>query len=105
LERKIYSPWAFTEDEREKGRTNNQIYLEDLKSKAKQFWKDKQPTDDDLENYMCYQYIGSGYAHSKYKVLSNPYNFSQQEQALICDDGNLCFGYRIENGLIVIYTD
>lgn len=106
MERKISSPpWAFTEDEKEKGKTNNQIYLDNLKPKSKQFWGNEQPTEEDLKNFMCYKHVGSGYAHSKYKVLSNPFKFSLQEQALICDDGNLCFGYRIESGLIVIYTD
>ena len=105
MDRTIYSPWAFTENEREKCKINYQIYKEDLASKAKKFWGDKEPTEEDLKNFMCYRCVGSGYAHTKYKILSNPYNFNKTEQALICDGGNLCFRYRVEGDLIVIHTD
>ena len=105
MERKVYSSWAFTENEREKGKTNYQIYKEELEPKSKSFWGDSQPTDEDLKNFMCYKCAGSGYAHTKYQILSNPFNFSKHEQALICDGGYLCFGYRVEGGLIVIHTD
>jgi hypothetical protein len=105
MERKIYSPWAFTENESEKCKINHQIYTVDLKAKAKVFWGNKKPTEEDLKNFMCYEGAGSGYGHTKYRILSNPHKLTHLEQALICDSGNLCFGYRIENGLIVIYTD
>ena len=86
LERKIYSPWAFTENENEKAKINREIYQE-IKDKAVVEW------------------VGSGYGHTKYKVVSNPHNLSTLELALICDEGNLCFGYRTEGDLIVIHTD
>lgn len=105
MERRIYNSWAFTENEREKGKINYQIYKEDLESKAKEFWANNQPTEDDKKNFVCYECIGHGYGHTKYQILSNPHNFSQLELALICDGGNLCFGYRVEGGLIVIHTD
>lgn len=86
LEKKIYSSWAFKENEREKSAINYEIY-EEIKDKAK---------------VKC---VGHGYAHAKYEVLENPNNLSKLELALICDDGNLCFGYRTEGDLIVIHTD
>lgn len=86
LEKRIYSSWAFTENEREKSKVNYEIY-EKIKDKAEVKW------------------VGSGYGHTKYEVISNPENLTTEELALICDGGNLCFGYRTEGDLIVIYTD
>lgn len=51
------------------------------------------------------EYIGTGYAHKKYRVLKNEPNISTQDLAVICDDGNLCFGYRVEGEVICVYTD
>lgn len=86
LEKKIYSPWAFSENESEKQKINYEIYQE-IKDKA------------------IVKFVGSGYAHSKYKIVSNPDNLNITELALICDSGNLCFGYRTRGDLIIIYTD
>lgn len=86
LERKIYSPWAFTKNEREKAKINYGIY-EEIKDKAK------------------VERVATGYGHTKYRVVDNPENLNETELALICDSGNLCFGYRIEGDLIVISTD
>src|SRR5699024_6377420 len=62
LEKRIYSPWAFTENEREKAKINYEIYKE-IKDKAKVKW------------------LGSGYGHKKYEVVSNPHNLSREELA------------------------
>ncbi|WP_291567120.1 MULTISPECIES: hypothetical protein [unclassified Clostridium] len=86
LDMKIYSSWAFTENEEEKARVNYEIYNE-IKNKAK------------------VECIASGQSNVKYKIVSNPDNLSTLELALICDRGNLCFGYRTEGEHIVIYTD
>ena len=86
LEKRIYSSWAFSENATEKYRINREIY-EEIKGKAE------------------VEYVRSGYANKIYKVVSNPENLKTIELALICDGGNLCFGYRTEGGLIVIYTD
>lgn len=48
---------------------------------------------------------GSVYAGAKYKVLRNAPNLNAKELAIICDQGNLCFGYRSEGGYIIVYTD
>ena len=86
MERKIYSPWAFTENEEEKAKINHEIYKE-IKDKAK------------------VKVFKTGYGHTVYEVISNPDNLSTLELALICDGGNLCYGYRTEGGKIVIHTD
>ena len=87
LERKVYSAWAFDRDGVDKANINRQIY-EQLEPKVK--W--------------CY--IDYHTKKSNYRILSNPYGFNKDELALICDAGNLCFGYRMKGSdVVVIYTD
>ena len=105
IERKIYNCYAFTENALEKSKINHEIYENVLKAKAKKFWGDKFPSEEDLQNFVCYKRIETGYANVKYEILSNPFNLSTEQLALICDEGNLCFGYRREGKYIVIYTD
>ena len=104
LERKIYSKWAYSDNSEDKSRINKLIYKEELEPKSKQFY-DCQPTDEELKILTCYQKVGYGYGNTKYKILSNPFNLTELELALICDAGNLCFGYRKESNYIVIYID
>lgn len=86
IPKQVYSNWAFQDNAEIKAKINREIY-EEIKDKAKVEW------------------VGSGYGHKKYKGISNPHNLSYDELALICDRGNLCFGYRLKGSLIVIYTD
>lgn len=59
-----------------------------------------------LEEYdVVVDYVRSGYAHQKYRVVKNKPGLSTRDLAIICDKGNLCFGYRTENGYICVYTD
>ena len=61
---------------------------------------------DDMSDWdIVIQCLGPGYAHTRYKVLKNSAGLSTDELALICDCGNLCFGYRTSGGEIHIYTD
>lgn len=104
IEKKIYSLWAYTENEDEKCKINHEIF-EELKPKTKQVYISNPASEDDLNKYMCYECVQNGYGHQKYRILSNPHNFSTLQLALVCDKGNLCFGYRTEGDLIVIHTD
>lgn len=47
----------------------------------------------------------TGYAHKNYKVLKNKPNLSALDLAIICDSGNLCFGYRVRGNIITVHTD
>lgn len=105
VERRIYSSYAFSENEDEKSEINYQIYKEELESKAKQFCSRKEPTDEEKKQFTCYECIEHGYGHNVYKILSNPHNLSTLQLALICDSGNLCFGYRMQGSNIAIHTD
>ena len=89
VEKKIYSKWAYTENESEKAAMNRLIY-EELKEANPDF---------------KFKLVERGYAQKTYKVLENPNNLSIEQMALLIDSGNLCFGYRCSSGNIVIYTD
>lgn len=110
LERKVYSGWAFKDDAEGKAKINRELYTE-LESKVKRCWMNPRTrlldcTSEDMEKYCCFICEGQGYANIKYRILSNPHNLSNDELALICDGGNLCFGYRMEGSdVIVIYID
>lgn len=112
IERRIYSQWAFTENESEKRDMNMAIY-EDFRreyriSKSDTFYnketKQREPINENDYDIIV-KHVRSGYAHSLYEVLKNKPNLTKTELALICDNGNLCFGYDIREGLIAIHTD
>lgn len=63
-------------------------------------------TGEDTDQFdVIIEYAGTGYAHTKYRVLKNTPNLCTRDLALLADRGNLCFGYRMEKGLIVVHTD
>jgi len=86
IEKKVYTSWAFQDNEDEKAKMNREIYKE-------------------IHGKAVVKCVGHGYAHTKYEVIENKHNLSTKELALICDRGNLCFGYRKEGNLIIISTD
>jgi len=110
IEKRIYSPWAFTKDEAEKCEMNRSIYNE-IKNKAIVLYTSQlsEMNEVELENLKKEKTIildcGSGYATHKYMILSNSNNLSTLEIALIADEGNLCFGYRLEGSFIIVHTD
>lgn len=61
------------------------------------------PEDKDAD--IIIQCIGTGYAHKKYRVLKNRPGLDSKDLAILCDGGNLCFGFRVEAGIICVYTD
>jgi len=87
IEKKVYSGYAFKEKCNEKYKMNLSIYNE-IKDKA------------------VIEIVSSGYANKKIKVtVKENETLTEDEKALIADSGNLCFGYRKECQLFVIYTD
>src|SRR5690625_6494023 len=97
----ITSSWAYDGNASEKAKNNQKAY-EGLRHKA---LRKSNPTKEEMDKYTCYTSIGPGYGHVKYKILSNPHKLTELELALICDEGNLCFGHRTEGDIIVIHTD
>ena len=103
LERIIYEPWAFTENEREKAKINKEIYQElcnkykilkvrrdALESKNEPF---SVPTTEELANNDFVYARRACYLRGEYKIYKCPDELTLDEIALICDEGNLCFGY------------
>ena len=62
---------------------------------------------DSMNEYdIVVECIGTGHAHKKYHAVKNGPGLSTEDLAVICDGGNLCFGYRTEGpNLICVYTD
>ncbi|WP_317334136.1 hypothetical protein [Streptococcus orisratti] len=106
-ENKIYSPWAFTENESQKQQSNIAA-LKELQEKhnIKNKWAyDKMSEQDKASVDVVYGEAGGGYAHSLYEIYKNTPQLSTKELALICDGGNLCFGHSSLGSTIKIYTD
>ena len=105
MEKKIYSSYAFTENEREKMRINMEI-LKELEEKYKILKVSdvdhKSPTEDELNNNDIVYSRKACYAHGEYKIYKCPNEVSVDELALICDGGNLCFGYRGDKKFISV---
>ena len=112
IEKRVYSPWAYTENEQEKGNMNYAIYCE-LKDKYKiayseTVWNSEKRCIEkvNLDEYdIVIDQIARGYAENLYSVIKNAPNLSTNELALICDRGNLCFGHSISGNNIYVYTD
>ena len=111
LEKRVYESWAFTKDELEKRNINSLIYKE-LSEKYKISHSSRQYNsilkrmeDVKLDDYDIVLDRTSCYGHSKYRIVKNNTDLSRDELALICDRGNLCFGYRMEGSLICVFED
>lgn len=108
IERKIYNSWAFTSNEKEKYEMNKQIF-QNLKSKYKickvSDVNHKEPTAEQLnENDIVYS-RSAEYLQGDYRIYKCPDEVTTIEIALICDEGNLCFGYRGDKKHIVVFED
>jgi hypothetical protein len=104
MKKQVYSSWAFTENEDEKAQINQELYRE-LIDKVKIVSVIDELTEEMKKQKACLLFLGFGYAHKSYHVVSNPHNMSTDELALVADGGNLCFGYRVEGSNIIIHTD
>ena len=111
VERKIYSSWAFTNNEKEKAQINAEIYNE-LKSKYRISFSDRVYNSEckcvepiHYDNYDLVLICTVGYARNTFKILKNTTDLSLEEIVLICDHGNLCFGYSATENTIDVYTD
>lgn len=112
VEKKIYDMWAFSENAFEK-RDMNTLILKELNEKyrintnglvfneQRRKFEEIDPEDFDV----IIKSAGSGYGCKHYDIIKNAPNLSNDELALICDGGNLCFGYRGGGSRITIHTD
>lgn len=108
MEKQIYSPWAFTENENEKSKINMEIY-NDLKQKYKILKVSdvdhKEASKEQLEKYDIVFSRKACYGHGEYKIYKCPDEVTLDELALICDGGNLCFGYSGSKRFLSVFED
>ena len=100
MSREIIYGCGITQEQRE---INNKIYNE-LYPMFK-YAKNNDYSNEDLSKYVVFFDLGYGYANHSYRIHSNPFNFSDDEIALVLDGGNLCFGYRRNGDVFTIYID
>lgn len=108
MEKQIYSDYAFTKNEDEKMRINMDI-LKELEEKYKILKvsdiKHKAPTEDELENNDIVYSRKACYGHGEYRIYKYPSEITLDELALICDGGNLCFGYTGTKSNLTVFED
>lgn len=112
MEKMVYENYAFTENEEEKAKINREIYSK-LKEKYKilkveEILRDKSfrtPTEDELNNNDIVYSRKACYGHGEYKIFKCPEEVPLAELALICDGGNLCFGYSGSKYKLTIFED
>lgn len=63
------------------------------------------PGDDIADYDVVIKRLGTSYATVTYAVIKNTANLSTEDLAIICDSGNLCFGYRSLGNIITVYID
>lgn len=95
LEKKIYPNWAFKENMEIMRDINREIYKELI-----QKYKINEGEDSDII-WQC----SHEYCHNIYYIKKYPNDINIDELALLCDDGNLCFGYKGNIQCITIFTD
>lgn len=80
----------------------NQKRFNELKKRYKISWNAGVPEHAfDVIVYLC----GRGYANAQYRVIKNGPGLSDEDLAIICDRGNLPFGFRRQGDIIVVYLD
>ena len=98
----VYSNYAFSEDAKKKAELNRESYIR-LKDKYKILKYSEQRDSEDFD--IIFRFCGPEYHSFSYIVEKNTPSLTDHELALICDNGNLCFGYSINNNKITIFTD
>lgn len=108
LEKQVYSSYAFTENENEKMKINGEIY-DELKEKYKVLKvsdvNHQEPTKEELEQNDIVYSRKACYGHGEYRIYKCPEEVTLNELALICDGGNLCFGYSGSKNYLSVFED
>lgn len=98
IEKRIYSGWAFSKNELEKRDSNKAIFKE-LHNKYKIYRNDCSiDIEEEILNDESYDVIigrKAGYNHAEYIIYRNKPQLDNMELALLCDNGNLCFGFNL----------
>lgn len=104
---KIYSDYAWEKEDLEKGKQNRKTYeeLKSLYNIAESYNYDKMSDEEKEKVDIVFSIDQNGYASTVYYIEKNRPNLTNLELALICDKGNLCFGFSAGIDTIKIYTD
>lgn len=110
---KVYSEWAFNADADMKRKANIQTFQElESRYRIKRCFRSSLDKVNMEEYDIVIALVESGCGQTKYIVYKNQPRLDFDELALLCDRGNLCFGYRKGGmdyrnklGPFVIYTD
>lgn len=62
------------------------------------------PSEDDLQNYNCFSFEKYGYAKEVYRILSEPFELTDDEWIVICGGSSNFGGCRIGNR-VEVYID
>ena len=101
----VYPAWAFTKDADEKSHVNYKTY-EALRMKYKIAWERNINKGEETDYDIIIRATVIGYTYNEYTVVKKPAEVTDDEIALICDSGNLSFGYvKTPSGDFHIYTD
>lgn len=108
MKKQVYDNYAFKENEEEKMAINRQIYSE-LKEKYKILKvsdaNHRNPTEEELKNNDIVYSRKACYGHGEYRIYKCPEEVELAELALICDGGNLCFGYSGSKNTLTVFED
>ena len=101
---RVHSSYAFTENEREKAKENRATY-EEIKKKWRVLVREYFEDGADFRDYDLVISRKPKYCHSECTVLKNNTDLTEIEIALVCDGGNLVFGYRLQGKTYYINED
>lgn len=99
----VWSRYAYDVDRDIKFQQNKNLYKE-YADKVNRVYSatDAETTIRDHPDHIVISVIGSDSDITKYRIFNNPLNLTVEQLALICDRGDLRFGYHGDNEYISI---
>lgn len=82
-------------------RTNKVVDLDENQNRYVREMTDTEQEDFDI----IINYVKSHYGKTEYEIIKNKPNLSDNDLAIICDEGNLAFGYTSKHSTFYVYTD
>lgn len=102
---KVYVEWAFKENEQEKAKVNRETYKEINEKWRINRHEDFNQSEINEEDFDLIIERTAGYNHATYRIIKNETDLTQDEIALVCDGGNLCFGYTMKGSIFYVFED
>lgn len=99
----VYAPWAFQENEGEKRDANRRLFGQ--LSERLGIDRTQAPWRAVGGGGLRFEELAPTYAERHFRVTEKPDWMTWAEVALVCDHGNLCFGFHLRGNVIDVYTD